>query len=64
MGLLERYGEVRAKRVPNRRKQALQTEVRVNPEPARPYTDAFRSYTGQAAEYVHEVIDHSEAYVR
>ena len=28
------------------------------------YTDALRSYSGLASEYVHEVIDHSEAYVR
>jgi transposase-like protein len=65
MGLLERHGEVRAKSVPNVRKQALQAEVRVNVEPgATLYTDALRSYSGLAAEYVHEVIDHSEAYVR
>ncbi len=65
MGLLERHGEVRAKSVPNVRKQALQAEVRVNVEPgATLYTDALRSYSGPAAECVHEVIDHSEAYVR
>jgi transposase-like protein len=43
----------------------LQAEVRANVEAgANVYTDALRSYEGLDADYVHEVIDHAEAYVR
>jgi transposase-like protein len=65
MGLLERHGEVRVKVMPNVRKAGLQAEVRANVEAgANVYTDALRSYEGLDADYVHEVIDHAEAYVR
>lgn len=69
MGLLERHGEgasqIRARMVPTRRKGIIHTEVRRNVEQgSRLYTDALQSYVGLADEYVHEVIDHSEAYVR
>jgi transposase-like protein len=65
MGLLERHGEVRARMVPSRHKPVLQAEVRRHVVPGSIlYTDALLSYKGLEAEYVHEVIDHSEAYVR
>lgn len=70
MGLLERHGEdkksrVRVKVVDGRKKRHLQAEVREHVTPgASLYTDALKSYDGLAAEYVHEVIDHAEAYVR
>jgi transposase-like protein len=65
MGLLERHGEVRARVVPTRHKAVLQAEVRRNVVAGSTvYTDALKSYQGLEAEYVHEVIDHSEAYVR
>ncbi len=64
MGLLERHGEVRAKVVPSRRKSTLQAEVRANVAPGSTvYSDALLSYQGLEAEFVHEVIDHSERYV-
>jgi transposase-like protein len=65
MGLLERHGEVRARMVPSRHKPVLQAEVRRHVAPGSTlYTDALLSYKGLEAEYVHEVIDHSESYVR
>src|SRR5437899_528676 len=64
MGLLERHGEARVKVVSTRRKKHVQEEVRKNVEPGSSvYTDALKSYDG-LEEYVHEFIDHTEAYVR
>jgi transposase-like protein len=68
MGLLERHGEgatrVRAKVISSRRKGIVQAEVRRNVEPgSRLYADAFGSYEGLAADYIHGVVDHSEKYV-
>jgi transposase-like protein len=65
MGLLERHGEVRAKVIPSRRKRTVQNEVRASVAPGSAvYSDALKSYDGLAAEYVHQVIDHAEGYVR
>jgi transposase-like protein len=65
MGLLERHGEVRAKVVPSRRADVLKTEIRRHVAPgATLYTDEFASYRGLEGEYVREVINHSEEYVR
>ncbi|HZQ70048.1 MAG TPA: IS1595 family transposase [Terriglobales bacterium] len=64
MGVLERGGKVRATVVPNRKKHALQTEVRKHVEAgAALYSDALKSYEGLAGEYAHEVIDHAVKYV-
>ncbi len=64
MGFLERGGKVRTMVVPNRRKHALQGEVRKHVEAgAALYTDALLSYSGLDAHYAHEVIDHATAYV-
>ena len=67
MGLLERHGEgstVRATVVKDTRKGRLKAHVRENVEPgSNLYTDAFLSYKGLDADYIHGVIDHSEAYV-
>jgi len=64
VGLLERHGEVRARMVTTRRAKVLQAEVRREVAPGSVlYTDALKSYQGLAQEYVHEVIDHSEASV-
>lgn len=69
MGLLERHGKnghstVRTHVVDGRRKQHLEPKVRrtvaVGPSV---YTDALKSYDGLSEDYVHEVIDHAEAYV-
>jgi len=65
MGLLERHGEARVKVIPTRRKKHVQAEIRQHVEPKSAlYTDALKSYDGLSEEYVHEVIDHTEAYVR
>jgi transposase-like protein len=62
---LERHGEVRARMVPTRSGPILKAEIRRNVAPGTTvYTDQFASYRGLAAEYVHEVINHSEEYVR
>ena len=64
-GLLERGGEVRAKVVESTERAELQPQVLVNVEKgAALYTDAHSGYTGLDAAYVHEVIDHAQAYVR
>ncbi len=64
MGFLERGGKVRTMVVPNRRKHALQGEVKRQVEAgAALYTDALPSYSGLDAIYAHRVIDHAVAYV-
>jgi transposase-like protein len=68
MGLLERHGPeghsaVRAKAVPNARRQTLTAEVRRQVTPgAQVYTDALRSYSDLDADYIHQVINHAERY--
>jgi transposase-like protein len=65
MGLLERHGEVRARVVPTRHKPILQAEIRRQVAAGSTvYTDELRSYQGLNEDYIHEVINHSEAYVR
>jgi len=70
MGLLERVGpsghsRVRAKVVPSNRRRNLSPEVRENVEAgAEVHTDALKSYNDLNADYVHQVIDHAEEYVR
>jgi len=68
MGLLERHGDgqsrVRARVVTNTKRSTLQPVVRENvTEGAHVYSDALMSYYGLDATYVHQVIDHAEAYV-
>jgi transposase-like protein len=64
MGMLERGGEVRTIVVPNRKRAALQTEVRKHVEAgAALYTDSLPSYSGLAQDYAHAVVDHAVAYV-
>jgi len=64
MGILERGGKVRTAVVPNRKKKALQAEVRKHVEAGSAlYTDALLSYDGLAGEYAHEVVDHAVQYV-
>ena len=62
--VLERHGRVRAKVVPNRRRSAIQDNVRENVEAgSNLYTDELQSYEGLAGEFVHQVINHAECYV-
>ena len=69
MGLLERnspdgHSTMRVAVVPNNRKKPLQGKVREHVEAgANVYTDAHLSYNGLNRDYVHQVIDHAEAYV-
>jgi len=64
MGLLERGGKVKTIVVPNRKRSALQVEVRKHVEAgAALYTDALPSYSGLAQDYAHAVVDHAVAYV-
>lgn len=69
LGMLERHGEgrsrVRAMVVKGRKRKDLQPEVRATVQPgSEVHTDALASYNGLADEYVHNVIDHAEEYVR
>ncbi len=64
MGILQRGGKVRTVVVPNRRKNALQGEVRKHVEAgAALYSDALLSYEGLATDYAHQVVDHAIQYV-
>jgi transposase-like protein len=64
MGVLQRGGEVRTTVVANRKKSALQGEVRKHVEAGSAlYTDALLSYNGLAGDYAHQVVDHAVKYV-
>ena len=69
MGILERAkdgkpSQVRTKVVENRRKKALQAEVREHVQAGSAlYTDSLKSYDG-LNEFEHEVVDHAVEYVR
>jgi transposase-like protein len=56
--------KVRTAVVPNRKKKALQAEVRKHVEAGSAlYSDALLSYDGLAGEFAHQVVDHAVAYV-
>lgn len=69
MGILERGKDGKASRVrtsviPDRKKKAIQSEVRKHVEAGSAlYSDALASYNGLEREYAHQVIDHAEKYV-
>jgi transposase-like protein len=65
MGILERGGEVRASVVGNRKKHALQSNIRTHVKAGSAiYTDALMSYQGiKEHGFEHQVIDHAEKYV-
>jgi len=64
IGILERGGKVRTSVIPNRKRKALQAEVRKHVKAgAAIFTDALMSYDGLAGEYAHQVVDHAVAYV-
>lgn len=64
MGILERGGKVRTKVIPNRKKSAIQAEVRKHVEAGSAlFTDALKSYEG-LTEFQHQVVDHAVEYVR
>ena len=70
MGLLERHdgkkhSTVRASVLADRKKNTLQEVIHKNVEPgSNIYTDALLSYNGLNPTFVHEFIDHAEAYAR
>jgi len=64
MGIMERGGKLRTVVVANRRRSALQAEVRKHVEAgAALYTDALLSYEGLATDYAHKVVNHAAQYV-
>src|SRR5258708_5855734 len=65
IGILERGGEVRANVIPTRRKHHVQAEIRAHVKAGSAiYTDALLSYQAvQHQNYIHQTIDHAEAYV-
>ena len=66
MGLLDRETrKVRVKHVPNVQRETLQAEVRKHVEPgSEVFTDEWVGYRGLDSEYVHNVINHAESYVK
>jgi len=68
MGILERgkdgKSRVRTSVIENRKKKAIQSEVRKHVEAGSAlYTDFLLSYDGLAGEYAHKVVDHAVEYV-
>lgn len=65
MGLLERHGEVRTMVVSNTKRKSLQSEVSKHVEAGSTvYSDALRSYRTLGENYIHNVINHAETYVK
>jgi transposase-like protein len=66
MGLLDRHtGKVRVKHVPNVQGVTLHGEIRKHVEPgSEMFTDEYSGYRGLDPDYVHNVINHAETYVR
>jgi transposase-like protein len=65
MGILERGGKVRAMMIPNRKKHAIQGNIRAHVKAQSAiYSDALMSYQGlKHQDFAHQVIDHAESYV-
>jgi transposase-like protein len=65
VGILERGGEVRGAVVGNRKKHALQNQIRTHVKAGSAiYTDSLMSYQGLREQgFEHQVIDHAEKYV-
>jgi transposase-like protein len=65
MGMLERGKDVRLAVIPNRRKAAIQNQVRENVAAGSAlYSDALQSYDNLSQDYAHQMIDHAEKYVK
>ncbi len=65
MGMLQRGGKVKAVIAPDRKRSTVQQIVRDYVEPGSEiHTDEHAGYQGLDKDYVHEVINHMEAYVR
>jgi transposase-like protein len=65
MGMLQRGGKVKTAVVDNRDKETLQGHVHANVAAgSNVFTDELVSYWGLDEKFIHEVINHAEAYVR
>jgi transposase-like protein len=65
LGMLERGGRVRTQVIENRLKKTIDPAVTANvAEGSHIITDEFSVYPRLTVEYIHEVINHAEAYVR
>lgn len=66
MGILDRNTrEVRVSHVPDVRRETLHSQIREHVEAgSEVFTDAWIAYNGLDREYVHQVIDHAETYVK
>ena len=65
IGALERGGKVKAHVLPNRRGKIVQEIVRQSVEPGTEImTDEFSGYQGLSDQYVHQIINHLDGYVR
>jgi transposase-like protein len=64
MGLLERHGKIRVEHITDTQKKTLHGKVAKHVAPgSEVFTDELISYTGLDKTYVHNVINHAEAYV-
>lgn len=64
MGMLERGGKVRTFVMDNRRRKAVQEQVRQHVEAGSAiFSDELKSYDGLSADYQHAIIDHAVQYV-
>ncbi len=65
-GILDRQmRQVRAKALSNVRRETLQNAILDNVTPfAKVYTDKFSSYDGLSKNFLHEVVNHSQEYVK
>jgi len=65
MGLLERHGKARVKVVAGRKRGHVVSQIVEHVRTGSSvFTDELKSYDALTAKYAHEVIDHTEAYVR
>jgi transposase-like protein len=63
-GMLERGGRVRAKVMPNRKRESVQPEIRQHVQAGTAlYSDEWVAYKGLETDYAHQVIDHAVQYV-
>jgi hypothetical protein len=64
MGMLQRGGKVKAQVIPDRKRSIAAEVITANIEKgANVMTDEATIYMGLSDEYVHEIINHAEAYV-
>jgi transposase-like protein len=63
-GMLERDGRIRAKVMPDRKRESLQSEIKEHVKAGSAlYSDAWHAYKGLETEYQHQVVDHAMKYV-